>query len=120
MQIESHLTDETVLSELGDRLAALRLGRNLTQLQLGERAGVARTVIQRIEAGGSVTTANLIRVLRGLELLDALDRLIPEPMPSPLAQLRLRGRRRRRATGAHGRAEGHAAQERPWRWGDES
>jgi transcriptional regulator with XRE-family HTH domain len=118
MNIDSQLTGEAVLRELGERLAVLRLARNLTQRELGERAGVARDVIQRLEAGGSVTIVNLIRVLRELELLDALDRLIPQPVPSPLAALKLRGRQRRRAAGMHGRAEGPAG-ERPWRWGDE-
>ena len=42
----------------------LRLSRDLTQRQLGEQGGVARTLIQRIEAGEPVTTASLIRVLR--------------------------------------------------------
>jgi transcriptional regulator with XRE-family HTH domain len=118
MNIDSQLTDEAVLSEIGGRLAALRLARNLTQQELSERAGVARDVIQRLEAGGSVMDGNLIRVLRELELLDALDRLIPAPVPSPLAELKLRGRQRRRAAGARGRAEDPAG-ERPWRWGDE-
>ena len=118
MDIDSQLTDEAVLGEIGERLAALRLARNLTQQELSERAGVARDVIQRLEAGGPVMDANLIRVLRELGLLDALDRLIPAPVPSPLAELKLRGRQRRRAAGGHGRAESPPG-ERPWRWGDE-
>jgi transcriptional regulator with XRE-family HTH domain len=120
MDIESQLTDEAVLREIGERLAALRLARNLTQQELGERAGVGRHLIQRIEAGAPVTTANLIRVLRELDLLDALDRLIPAPVPSPLAELKLRGRQRRRAAGAHLRTEGETGEPQPWRWGDES
>lgn len=119
MRIESQLTDEAVLGELGERLASLRLGRNLTQLELSERAGVARTVIQRVEAGRSVNTANLIRVLRELEVLDALERLIAPPVPSPVAELKLRGRQRRRAAGGHGRASAQTAEQRPWRWGDQ-
>jgi transcriptional regulator with XRE-family HTH domain len=123
MRIEPQLTDVTVLTELGERLRGLRLSRDITQQRLGEEAGVARTVVQRIEAGEPVTTANLIRVLRALDLLEALDRLIPQSAPSPVQELRLRGRQRRRASGAHG-AQGGAAeptdQARPWRWGDES
>jgi putative transcriptional regulator len=120
MRIEAQLTDETVLGELGERLARLRLSRDLTQRQLGERAGVGRTVIQRVETGEPVTTPNLVRVLRALELLDALDRLIPQSAPSPLQELKLRGRQRRRASGAHGGSDEPAAENRPWRWGDES
>ena len=55
-----------------------------------------------------------------VEVLDALDRLIPEASPSPVAELRLRGRQRRRASGAHGSADESAAEDLPWRWGDES
>jgi transcriptional regulator with XRE-family HTH domain len=120
MNIDSQLTDDAVLAELGGRLAALRLGRNLTQLQLAARAGVGRSVIQNVERGGSVTTANLVRLLRELELLDALDRLVPQPAPSPVAELKLRGQTRRRAAGSRGGAGRPDDRDRPWRWGDES
>ena len=120
MRIEPLLTDEAVLSELGQRLAGLRLSRDLTQRELGEQGGVARTVVQRIEAGEPVTTASLIRVLRALDMLDVLDRLIPQSAPSPVQELKLRGRQRRRASGAHGSADEPAGKDRPWRWGDES
>jgi transcriptional regulator with XRE-family HTH domain len=120
MRIEPNLTDEAVLTELGERLAALRLARDLTQTRLGEQAGVGRTVVQRIEAGQPVTTTNLIRVLRALDALDVLDRLIPAQAPSPLEELKLRGRQRRRASGAHARRDEPAQEPQPWRWGDES
>jgi putative transcriptional regulator len=120
MRIEPQLTDETILRELGERLARLRLGRDLTQQRLGEQAGVGRALVQRIERGEAVTTANLVRVLRALDSLDALDRLIPPEAPSPVQELKLRGRQRRRASGAHGSAGEAPDQARPWRWGDES
>lgn len=120
MRIETQLTDEAVLRELGERLAGLRLSRDLTQRQLGERAGVARTAIQRIEAGEPVTTTNLVRVLRALGALDTLDRLIPPAAPSPIAELKLRGRQRRRASGAHGSTGATPDLRGPWKWGDEA
>ena len=120
MQIDSRLTDESVLRELGERLAALRLARDLTQRRLGEQAGVGRSVVQRIEAGEPVTTTNLIRVLRTLDALDALERLIPPQVPSPVEELKLRGRQRRRASGAHGGPDQPPDQPGPWRWGDEA
>jgi len=122
MRIEPELTDETILIELGERLARLRLSRDLTQTQLGESAGVARSLVQRMEAGEAVTTTSLIRMLRALDALDALDRLLPQAAPSPVQEIKLRGRQRRRASGTRddgGGGEG-ADQARPWRWGDES
>ena len=119
MRIESQLTDETVLTELGERLARLRLSRDLSQRGLSERAGVGRTAVQRIEAGEPVTTSNLIRVLRALDSLEALDMLIPQSAPSPVEELKLRGRQRQRASGERGGGE-EDDQARPWRWGDES
>ncbi len=120
MRIDSNLTDDAVLAELGERLAGLRLARDFTQERLGEQAGVGRSVVQRIETGLPVTTTNLVRVLRALDALDVLERLIPEQAPSPLEELKLRGRQRRRASGVHDGPDGHDEEPRPWRWGDEA
>jgi transcriptional regulator with XRE-family HTH domain len=120
MDIGSQLTDEAVLGELGRRLRQRRLERNLSQLELAAEAGVERKAVQRIEAGESVRVASLVRVLRALGLLEALDRLLPEPVPSPIELVKLRGKRRERATGSRG--GGRPASEpgaAPWRWGDE-
>lgn len=74
--------------------------------------------MQSIERGEPVAVTSLIRVLRTLGLAEALNRLVPEPAPSPMELLRLQGRQRQRATGARG-----GARERdlgPWAWGDGS
>jgi transcriptional regulator with XRE-family HTH domain len=118
MQIESQLTDDAVLAELGSRLAQTRLERNLTQRELGDEAGVGRPAVQRIEAGEPVKLTSFVRVLRVLGLLDALDRLVPEPTPSPIERLKLHGKRRQRASGARGGAKPDD-RATPWRWGDE-
>jgi transcriptional regulator with XRE-family HTH domain len=117
MRIEAATSDETVLAELGDRLARTRLERNLSQDQVAREAGVSRATVERLEAGNSVKTTSLIRVLRSLGLLDALDRLIPEPLPSPIERLRLKGRQRQRAR--RGRSDVPPEGPGPWRWGDE-
>jgi transcriptional regulator with XRE-family HTH domain len=120
MRIDSQLTDEAVLVELGSRLAHARLQRNLSQQALGESAGVDRLTIQHIEAGGAVKVTSLIRVLRALGMLDALEQLVPEPGPSPIEQLKLRGHRRRRASGTRIARDPEPPQTQPWRWGDQS
>lgn len=118
MRISAQNTDTAVLEELGSRLRRTRLDRNLSQANLAEEAGIGRVTLQRIEEGKPASLANLIRVLRTLDLLDGLDRLVAEPSPSPVGELKRRGRRRQRAGSARpsGRSE---PPPRAWRWPDE-
>jgi putative transcriptional regulator len=118
MRLQHEMTDEAILRELGERLARRRIERNVTQRALGDQAGVGRAAVQRIEAGEPVTTTNLIRVLRALDLLGALDAALAPPPASPLLALRSAGRRRRRAR-TPSTAAPAPAPARPWRWGDE-
>jgi transcriptional regulator with XRE-family HTH domain len=109
-----NLGDDGVLKALGKRFAERRLDRNLTQAQLGKRAGVARGVVQRLELGQAVTTLNLVRVMRALDALDELDGGIPELGPSPLQALeRDRGQRKR----ASGRRMGPRPLDGEFEWG---
>jgi transcriptional regulator with XRE-family HTH domain len=117
MRIDPFLTDDAVMAEFGQRLARARLARNMSQKQLAEEAGVGERTVARVEAGESPTLANVIRILRALDLVDGLDRLVPEPVVNPFVELEQRGRRRRRAspsrTGEPRRTDGG------WTWGDD-
>jgi transcriptional regulator with XRE-family HTH domain len=93
------LGDDAVLKALGERIARRRIDRDYTQRQLADRSGVGRSAIQRLEAGETVNSLILIRVLRALDVLDELDAGIPELGPSPVQVLRSEGRVRQRATG---------------------
>jgi putative transcriptional regulator len=116
MRLERNTSDEAVLAELGSRLARTRLERNLSQQQLAHESGVSKATVERLEAGEPIKSTSLIRVLRSLGMLEALDRLLPEPLPSPVERLRLQGRQRRRASGER---EAPSEEAGPWRWGDE-
>jgi putative transcriptional regulator len=116
MKLEDQLTDETVLRELGARLARWRLDRDLSQAEFADEAGLARRTVQRLEAGEPVQLPSFIRALRVLGLLESLDRLVPEPAPSPLERLRLAGRERRRVR--HRRTDVDHSDAEPWTWGD--
>lgn len=115
MKIEPGNSDSAILEEVGRRLARTRLERNLSQEQLAAESGVSKATVERLEAGAPIKSTSLIRVLRSLGRLDALDRLLPEPLPSPIERLKLEGKRRRRA-GIPRRSDGEPG---PWRWGDE-
>ncbi len=117
MKIEASNSDSAVLEEIGKRLARTRLERNLSQERLALEAGVSKATIERLEAGEPVKSTSLIRALRALGRLDALDRLLPEPLPSPVERMRMRGRRRQRAGSPRGGQGSEQAE--PWRWGDE-
>ena len=115
MKIEGLLTDESILAELGGRLAQRRLELQFTQEMLAEQAGVSKRTVERIEAGGTAQMSTLIRILRALELLDRLETLVPEAVPRPMDLVRLKGKTRKRAGGKR-----QAAQDGPWQWGDEA
>ena len=101
MKITKQATDEAILSELGGRLAQVRLERNLTQAQLAGQAGVSKRTVERLESGAVATQlSGFIRVCRVLNLVERFDLLVPEPVPSPVAQLKLQGRKRQRASAA--------------------
>jgi len=115
MKISNSLSDEAVLRELGERLVAARLERNLTQAALAEQAGVAKRTVERLESGeAAIQLSSLVRVCRVLGVLERLDALFAEARPGPMAQLKLQGRRRRRASG---RKEADPSL-KDWTWGD--
>jgi transcriptional regulator with XRE-family HTH domain len=74
--------------ELGRRLRRLRLQRNINQRTLAEKAGVALTALQKLEAGRGSTVQTLVRTLKALNYLEGLEMLAPEPTVNPLALLR--------------------------------
>ncbi|MEO1717102.1 MAG: helix-turn-helix transcriptional regulator [Planctomycetota bacterium] len=113
------MTDEAVLEQLGERLSRYRLDRNLTQAEVATEAGVHKNTIFRLEAGGSTQTKNLVRVLRALGLLDRLDAIVPEPVPSPLKQLEAAERQRKRAVRKKGLKPKPGESSAGWSWGDD-
>jgi transcriptional regulator with XRE-family HTH domain len=106
-------TDEAILADLGTRLSAARLSRNLTQARLAENAGVAKRTLERMEAGESAQLTSFVRILRALDLLDRLDMLLPPPQPGPMDLLRRQGDAPRRARSSEPRVVV------PWSWADD-
>ncbi|MEI8012729.1 MAG: helix-turn-helix domain-containing protein [Candidatus Omnitrophota bacterium] len=93
------MTDKAVLEELGARIQRQRLALNITQNELGQKAGVARKVVQNIEQGSNSSTCGLIRTLRALGSIDLFDRILPATGPSPLELSKLKGWQRQHASG---------------------
>ena len=99
----SSMGDTAVLKELGERVRRHRLNLNVTQKDLAEKAGVARSVVQKIEQGETCMLDGWLRVLRSLGVLDQLNAFLPDPGVSPLQLARLRDRERQRASKKHDR-----------------
>lgn len=113
---ETH-TDAAVLAELGGRIARHRLERNMTQADVAREAGLGKATVQRVESGRSVQATSLVRLLRALGLLEALDAAIPESLRLPIAELEREQRRIRRR--ARPRREPPRQRTEPWTWGEE-
>ena len=77
------LSDKAIADELGRRLRALRLRRNITQQALAEATTLSLNSIKALESGKG-KLASVIAVLRELRALDELDSFISEPGISPL------------------------------------
>lgn len=98
------MSDKAILAEIGTRLKRKRLRKNLSQQELGERAGLSRNTISDMEGGGSSTFHNIIRTLRALDALDDLDHFLPDPGISPVHMVRMKGKSRMRASGKRKKA----------------
>lgn len=64
-----------ICQEIGSRLRAQRLAKNLQQAELAHKAGVSKLTIINLENKGTVTFLSFIQVVRALGLIDELSAL---------------------------------------------
>jgi len=114
MKIEGQVTLEAALTELGRRIARRRLDLGLTQAQAATEAGIGKRTVERIEAGADTQISTLLRLLRVLDLMEGVERLVPDTALRPMELLKLKGKERKRASSRRS-----AAPRDGWRWGDE-
>lgn len=116
MKIKNKNSDALVLKSIGERLAQIRLAKNLTQEQVAEQAGLGLRTVQRLELGATATQlSGFIRVCRVLEVLENLDAFLPEPPDSPIERLKLQKRTRLRASG---KKSPTTTKSNSWQWGE--
>ena len=104
-----------LLSDLGKRIEAYRISRNLKQAELAEMAGISRSTLARLEAGNGGTIDSLARIMRALEIEDRLLDVMPDAKLSPLDPRSDTGKARQRVRKS---SEGEAGE--AWSWGDEA
>lgn len=98
MKIENILTDELILAELGQRISDRRIELNMTQAAVAKKSGVSKRTVENIESGASGQMLTMIRIIRVLDLMENLDRLIPEAVPKPIDLLKQKSKVRVRAS----------------------
>ena len=75
------------LRELGERIAALRLAKQLKQTELAYEAGVSHRTLQRLEAGQVVKSDGLLKVLKCLDCLEGIMAALDSSGFSPYERL---------------------------------
>ena len=91
-------TPIAIAEELGERLKQARLNRDMTQLEVAERAGVSRKAVLNAEKG-IARLEILVAVMAVLDLTRQLDLFLPPQDVSPIQLARLKGKARQRASG---------------------
>lgn len=103
-----------LLEELGLRIEAYRISRQLKQEELAGKAGISTRTLRRLEGNGNGTLDTFARLLRALDLDHRLLDVIPDATVSPLDTRSTAQAPRQRVR--------HRAEEpdTPWTWGDEA
>lgn len=87
-----------IAHQLGERLKLARLNKDMTQVEVAERAGVSRKTVISAEKG-KVQLENLVAIMQALELTTQLEGFLPAPVLSPMQLSKLQGKQRQRASG---------------------
>ena len=101
----------TRISELGKKLKAYRIMKELSQQELASKTGVSLRSISRLEQGESVQLETLFKILSALGLGENIDLLVPDQTRRPsfyLAESTDKPKRVRKK-----------AKKNDFRWGDE-
>ena len=113
------LTDAAIQQRIGEKLKNLRLRQNITQANLAADAQVSLSSVKKIEKGEIGSFDSLIRVMRVLGKLDALQQLVDEDEMSPneyyeFVNLQKRKVRQRAATTRRNNDDSNNNEESEW------
>jgi putative transcriptional regulator len=106
-------TSPQIEKALCQKLASLRLLRNMTQAQLATQAGVSTGTLNRLEKGEGVSLDTFIRVMIALGIQANLTVLLPDPDVRPMERIRHAEKERQRA-----RPSKKPPEKSTWTWGD--
>ena len=86
MNITYAMTDNAVLLEIGWRVKQKRIARQLKQSGMANALGMTRQTYARAEKG-DMKLGTLVAILRSLNDLETLDKLLPVASASPIELL---------------------------------
>ena len=117
MKISKELSDSEILIELGNRIKACRIRKSYTQSEFAALAGVSKGTVANIENGESIQFGNLLKILRELDLLNALEVLLPssEISPMELIQSKFEEPRQRVRKKLNQQKQSNSS----WKWGED-
>lgn len=82
------LTDEDMIKEFGKRYEIIRLQKRLSDNDVAKKGGISKDAIHRLKNGSNINLSNFIKILRGLDELDSLEKLIiPKKEPISIRDL---------------------------------
>lgn len=90
-------SNSDLLTLVGSRLRAHRLERNLRIEDVARTAGIGTATVKAAERGDDIRLSSLIKLLRALDRVAALESFLPPPSISPVALSKLGGKPRQRA-----------------------
>ena len=94
MKIDNLTPEQTILQELGRRLATIRKQKGFSQTRLAEAAGVGVATLRRIEAGNDSQIDSWLKLLKPLDMLASVDLLLPKNYRSPMAEVKASQKKR--------------------------
>lgn len=77
-------TDEEILRDLGLRARRKRLEREISQMDLAERAGVHVNTVRSLERGDDIRLRMLIGILRALGEVEEIETILARQTPTQL------------------------------------
>lgn len=72
-EFERKVADDIRAYHIGEAIKQARIAQSLTQEELGERMGVQRSQVCRIESGKSITIASMMRAFKAMGIPVALE-----------------------------------------------
>ena len=107
-------TTQAILRELAKRVKNYRLDMELSQAEFAQKVGVSLRSIVNLESGADVKFSNFIKILKGLDLADNLELLIPDVTKRPSSFLETKKQKQRV------RKSRKTKETSVFKWGDEA